>query len=62
LYASLNPEVEVKEGDKVKAGEVIGTADNTAGSESADGKHLHFSLIEKGKKIDPANYLEFEVK
>ena len=62
LYASLNSEVEVKEGDKVKAGEVIGTADNTAGNESADGKHLHFSLIEKGQKIDPANYLEFEVK
>ena len=62
LYASLNPEVEVKEGDKVKAGEVIGMADNTASSEANDGKHLHFSLIEKGQKIDPANYLEFEVK
>lgn len=62
LYSSLNPDVEVEEGDKVKAGELIGEADSTASSESADGKHLHFSLIEKGKKIDPANYLEFEVK
>ena len=62
LYGSLNPDVDVQKGDKVKAGEVLGSADNTASSEAADGKHLHFSLIEDGKKIDPANYLEFEVK
>ena len=49
-------------GDKVKNGDEIGTADSTAGGESADGKHLHFALLENGKKIDPANYLEFEVK
>ena len=46
----------------MKAGEALGSADNTASNEFADGKHLHFSLIENGKKIDPANYLEFEVK
>ena len=62
LYGSLNAEVDVEKGDKVKAGDVIGNADNTAASEANDGKHLHFSLIENGQKIDPANYLEFEVK
>lgn len=62
LYGSLNAEVDVEKGDKVKAGDVIGNADNTATSEANDGKHLHFSLIENGQKIDPANYLEFEVK
>lgn len=62
LYASLSDDVLVKKGDKVKAGTELGKADDTASSEAADGKHLHFSLIENGKKIDPANYLELEVK
>lgn len=62
FYGSLSADVLVKEGDKVKAGEEIGVADATATNESADGKHLHFAMIENNKKIDPANYLEFEVK
>lgn len=62
LYASLADDVLVEKGDKVKAGTELGKADDTASSEAADGKHLHFSLIENGKKIDPANYLELEVK
>ena len=62
LYASLSDDVLVEKGDKVKAGAELGKADDTASSEAADGKHLHFSLIENGKKIDPANYLELEVK
>ena len=55
-------ELNVKEGDKVKAGTELGAADNTATNEAADGKHLHFAMIENNKKIDPANYLEFESK
>lgn len=62
LYGSLAENVLVKKGDKVKGGQEIATADNTASSEQADGKHLHFSMVENGKKIDPANYLELEVK
>ncbi|MBO5310382.1 MAG: M23 family metallopeptidase [Clostridia bacterium] len=62
VYGSLNSTVLVKEGDKVKAGTELGAADNTATNESADGKHLHFAMIENNKKIDPANYLEFESK
>ena len=61
-YSSLSSNVLVEEGDKVKAGEEIASADNSATSEAADGKHLHFSMLENNKKIDPANYLEFEVK
>ena len=62
VYGSLNADVMVEEGDKVKAGEELGVADTTASNEAADGKHLHFAMIENNKKIDPANYLEFEAK
>lgn len=61
-YSSLNGELNVSLGDSVKEGDQIGTADNTASTEEDDGKHLHFEMIEDNKKIDPANYLEFEVK
>ena len=59
LYASLSDDVLVEKGDKVKAGTELGKADDTASSEAADGKHLHFSLIENGKKIGIYN-IEFE--
>ena len=62
VYGSLNSDLKIKQGDKVKKGDQIGTASDTAGNEQKTGAHLHFELIEDGNKIDPNNYLELEPK
>jgi len=62
VYASLNEKVNVKAGDTVKSGEVIGTLDNTAKGELEEGVHLHFELLKDGKKIDPNLYFTFGQK
>ena len=59
-YASLHPETLVAVGDKVSAGDVIGTVGNTSLTEAALGAHLHFSVSKNGELIDPAAYLPKE--
>ena len=59
-YASLHPETFVSVGDKVEAGDVIGTVGNTSLTEAALGAHLHFSVTKNGELIDPAAYLPKE--
>jgi len=51
--ASLNK----KQGDLVKAGEVIATVGNTGALTT--GPHLHFELWSKGYAIDPTNFIDF---
>ena len=53
VYSGLSPEVSVKPGDKVKAGDVIGTLGETNLAEVNMDSHLHFSMKENGKFIDP---------
>lgn len=62
VYASLNEKVNVSVGDTVKAGEMIGTVDDTAKGESKQGTHLHFELKQNDKKIDPNLYFSFGQK
>ena len=52
LYAHLSS-VEVKEGEKVKRGEVIG---KVGSSGTSTGPHLHYEVILKGEKVDPIHY------
>ena len=59
-YASLHPETLVAVGDKVSAGDVIGTVGNTSLTEAALGAHLHFSVTKNGELIDPTAYLPKE--
>ncbi len=57
VYKCLGDEALVSEGDKVKAGQEIGTV-STNLTEKADGIHLHFELYENDKIVDPTPYFE----
>ena len=53
IYYGLAPEVSVKTGDEIKAGETIGKLGETNLAEIDGDSHLHFAMKEKGKFIDP---------
>ncbi len=57
LYANLSEDVRVKEGDRVSAGDVIGTVGKSAISDCALAPHLHFAVFVDGKPKDPAKYV-----
>ena len=56
-YASLAHEVNVKAGDKVSAGQNIGTVGSTALMESALGDHVCFRVTCDGDVVDPGEFL-----
>ena len=60
LYRGLSEETRgiVNAGDKVIAGQVIGSSGETALIESAEENHLHFELAVNGKTVDPAEYID----
>ncbi len=53
LYAHMSSR-SVKAGDKVTQGQVIGVTGSTGVS---SGPHLHYEITEKGKRVDPKQYL-----
>ena len=53
VYGHLN-EFNVKRGQKVKRGEIIGYVGNTGGSTAP---HLHYEVHKNGRKVSPAYYL-----
>ena len=53
-----NSSITKKQGDLVKAGEVIATAGNTG--EYTTGPHLHFELWSDGYPINPTNFIDFK--
>ena len=53
MYAHLS-RIDVKVGDRVEKGAVIGAVGNTGAS---TGPHLHFEIIQKDKKVDPVDFL-----
>jgi len=57
LYAHLSQFL-VKPGQKVKRGQVIGYSGNSGAS---TGPHLHYEVIENGKKVNPVNYFYQDV-
>lgn len=61
VYKSLS-EVNVKIGDKVTSGQVIGTAGDSMAQELKTGKHLHFEMSLNGKKVNPNDYLDLGTK
>ncbi len=60
VYQSLS-EVSVKKGDTVKQGDVIGKS-GTNELDSEVGNHLHFELYIGGQVVNPANYVDKEIK
>ena len=52
-YAHMNS-FKVKEGDRVKKGDIIGSVGNTGRS---TGPHLHFELRINGSPVDPEGYI-----
>lgn len=53
VYGHLN-EFNVKRGQKVKRGEIIGYVGNTGGSTAP---HLHYEVHKNGRKVNPAYYM-----
>ena len=62
VYSMLNSETNVKVGDSVKTGDLIGTVAAATGVEEKDGSHLHFEVWKEGSKVDPSGYLNLELK
>ncbi|MBR2744083.1 MAG: M23 family metallopeptidase [Clostridia bacterium] len=58
VYSNLLTAEFVKIGEKVKAGQTIGTVGNTASFEILDESHLHFEILKNGEQIDPNMYLK----
>ena len=64
-YASIDVASDLRVGDTIDQGDVLGTVSAAAdamGNEYNEGAHLHFAVIENGKNIDPATYLEIDEK
>ena len=56
-YSSLLPDPPVGKGREVFAGDIIGYVGATAAAESTMGPHLHFSVVQNGEIVDPAEYV-----
>jgi murein DD-endopeptidase MepM/ murein hydrolase activator NlpD len=52
LYGHMS-RIDVQKGDKVKRGDVIGGVGSTGTSTAM---HVHYEVIKKGSKVDPANF------
>lgn len=62
IYKSLAEKLSVANGDKVSAGQIIGSASATMSQELNAGNHLHFEMKLNGTKVDPNNYIDLGTK
>ena len=58
LYANLSELQDIKAGDEVKRGDVIGKVGESALADCTEGPHLHFEVISDGKNVNPLEYIE----
>lgn len=58
VYANLLTAEFVTEGEKVTAGQSIGTVGNTATFEIADEPHLHFEILKDNENVDPEQFIK----
>lgn len=57
LYANLEAEPNVKVGDVLDTGAVLGAVGKTAIAEVSKPSHLHFEMAKGDSNVDPVNYL-----
>ena len=58
IYSNLLTAEFVKEGEKIKQGQTIGTVGNTATFEIADEYHLHFEILKDNEYLNPSEYIK----
>lgn len=58
MYANLEENTKVKEGEEVATGAVIGYVGNTALGDATDMPHLHFEMMKENVCINPVEYFE----
>lgn len=51
-YASITPDESLRAGERIRAGEAIGMADDSMPGEAYLGAHLHLEVVEDGKAAD----------
>ncbi|MBE7073681.1 MAG: M23 family metallopeptidase [Clostridiales bacterium] len=61
-YSSLSSDILLKAGDRVKGGDKIGEASDSATSELDLGKHLCLTMKLNDKPVDPNLYLDLQSK
>ncbi len=61
LYKSLE-DISVKNGDYVKAGDIIASVSTSMARELNTGNHLHFEMFENNLSVNPNNYIDFSNK
>lgn len=57
LYANLSPDIPVKAGDRVNAGDTVGLVGKSSLLECGDESHLHFGFFVKGQAVNPGKYV-----
>lgn len=58
VYKGLMNDIQIKEGDEIKKGAVIGKVTSFL-AEKADGVHLHLEVLKGGVLTNPNNYFSF---
>ena len=58
VYKFVVPSSNLKVGSTVNRGDTIATVAKATGVEVAEGDHLHLEVFQKGKSVDPDNYLK----
>lgn len=58
LYYCQLKELELKSGDSLKKGDLIGYVNRPTSYYTIEGSHLYLKMIRNGKPVDPTDYLE----
>lgn len=62
VYSNLDGNLEIRNGQAVTRGQVIGKVGATSSIEYTSIPHLRVEILRNGKKVDPNNYIDFPIK
>lgn len=57
VYSNLDSDVQVKQGDSVKQGQILGKVGISATGELQDATHLHFEVIKDKEQVNPLDLI-----